>query len=100
MKTYVNDVLKAIKGSWRKSITEEEEAAKKGAVEKAAAQQAAAQQQQIDTSSKPAQAKPEEEEEEDSLFEKTKLNWLFRQLYIDTAHVAQNELQVEESKDQ
>lgn len=98
MKSYVGDVLKAIKGSWRKHITEKEEAAKNGAEEKATANKA----EQIKTESKGldgAQVKPEDEEEEDSLFEKTKLNWLFRQLYIDTAIMAKKQSESEESKE-
>ncbi len=86
---YLHDVLKAIYGSWRKHVTDND--AKEKETKKKADSDATT---QIKTESKPTtttQSKTGSEpsavvdDEEESLYEKTKLNWLWRELYIDEA---------------
>jgi hypothetical protein len=76
MKNYVSDVLKAIYKTWRKKVTDEAAAEEKKKESKDKERAALKKEEQIKTDNTGA------DEEEESLFEKTKLNWLFRELYI------------------
>ena len=73
MENYLHDVLKAIYGSWRKHVTDNDADEKKKKADTDATTQ-------IKTDSKSSAVADDEEE---SLYEKTKLNWLWRELYID-----------------
>ena len=89
MRVFITDTLKAIKSKWRTTVTEEDKKAKQRAEEESKGPSGSV---QIDTT-KAQPKKVEEEDDEDTLFEKTKLNWLFRQLYINTREQQQQQQQ-------